>query len=67
MADPLDAAFADDPEVLEALDRYAVDATGSPSRHQLISRIVRDWLTTNGYLEADPLQMPGDDAEPRAS
>lgn len=61
MSDPLDAALADEPDVLEALDRYAVDATGSPSRRQLISRIVRDWLITNGYLEDNPLGSPGDD------
>ena len=52
--DLLDFLQHEHPFVVEALDRYGVDATGKPSRAELVLRILRDWLTSNGYLAPDP-------------
>ena len=39
------------PDLLSALDAYAAHADGQPSRAELIRRIIKDWLSTNGYLQ----------------
>lgn len=63
MSDPTDAILGGDPGLLEALDAYAADAEGLPTRPELVRRIVRDWLITNGYYQADPLDALEDDTE----
>lgn len=63
MSDPSDSTLEDDPALLKALDTYAADAEGSPTRLELVRRIVRDWLITNGYYQADPLDALNDDTE----
>jgi hypothetical protein len=63
MDDVLDTIAREHPDVADALDRYSEDAKGSPPRTELIMRILRDWLITNGYLQSDPLEALSDDTE----
>lgn len=55
MHDPVIDLLTDQPELLAALDAYAVDATDRPPRPELVRRILADWLVANGYLQSDPL------------
>lgn len=66
MAQGIEEVLEEHADIAAALDRYAKDATGSPSRDELVMRIVRDWLITNGYLQSDPVEALTDDTEQMA-